>query len=116
VEDEIGQLTTVAKMLRTAGFDVVAASDGASAIGTTRKDQPGLILLDLGLPAGDGLVVLKRLPNLIPTATIPVIMHTARHPAQNRDAALAAGAVAYLEKPADKDKVLQAIKEVLGDS
>ena len=116
VEDEIGRLTAVAKMLKTAGFDVVAASDGPSPIATARREQPNLILLDLGLPAGDGLVVLNRLQNLIPTATIPVIVLSARDPTQNREAALAAGAVAYLEKPADRDKLVHAIKGVLGDS
>jgi DNA-binding response OmpR family regulator len=116
VEDEIGQLTTVAKVLRTAGFDVVAASDGTSAVATARREHPDVILLDLGLPAGDGIVVMHRLKNLIPTATIPVIVLSGRDPTENREAALVAGAVAYLEKPADRDKLVQAIRKVLGDS
>lgn len=116
MEDEIGQLITGAKMLKTAGFDAVAATDGTSAVSTARNEQPDLILLDLGLPAGDGPVVLERLQHLIPTATIPVSVLSGRDPAANREPAPAAAAVACLEKPADRDKLVQAIKKVLGDS
>ena len=80
------------------------------------KRASDVILLDLGLPAGDGIVVMHRLKNLIPTATIPVIVLSGRDPTENREAALVAGAVAYLEKPADRDKLVQAIRKVLGDS
>jgi len=47
VEDENVQLTDLARRLRSAGFDVVAARDGITAISTARKEQPNLILLDL---------------------------------------------------------------------
>jgi PleD family two-component response regulator len=63
VEDENLQLTALARRLRSAGFEVVAARDGMTAVSTARKEQPDLILLDLGLPAGDGFSVLQRLQN-----------------------------------------------------
>ena len=70
VEDEVVQLTALARRLKSAGFEIVAARDGLTAISTARKEQPDLILLDLGLPAGDGFVVLQRLGMLINTGTI----------------------------------------------
>jgi DNA-binding response OmpR family regulator len=88
VEDEVVQLTVLARRLKAAGFDIVGARDGMTAISTARKEQPDLILLDLGLPAGDGFVVLQRLQMLINTGAIPVIVVSSRTPIGNRDAAL----------------------------
>jgi DNA-binding response OmpR family regulator len=114
VEDEVVQLTALARRLKTAGFEIVAARDGLTAISTARKEVPDLILLDLGLPAGDGFVVLQRLGMLINTGTIPIIVVSSRTPIGNRDAALKAGAVAYIHKPVDIPILLKAINEALG--
>ncbi len=114
VEDEVVQLTALARRLKAAGFDVVAARDGMTAISTARKEQPDLILLDLGLPAGDGFVVLQRLQMLINTGAIPVIVVSSRTPIGNRDAALKAGAIAYIHKPVDMPVLLKTINEALG--
>jgi DNA-binding response OmpR family regulator len=116
VEDENFQLTALARGLKSAGFEVVAARDGLTAISTARKEQPDLILLDLGLPAGDGFVVLQRLQMLLNTGTIPVIVVSSRTPIGNRDAALKAGAIAYIHKPVDLPVLLKAIKDALGIS
>lgn len=116
VEDENLQLTILARRLKTAGFEVIAARDGLSAISTARKEQPDLILLDLGLPAGDGFVVLQRLQMLINTGTIPIIVVSSRNPKEVRDAVIKAGAIAYFQKPADLDALLQSINSTLGIS
>ncbi len=116
VEDDNLQLTALARRLKTEGFEIVAARDGLTAISTARKEQPDLIVLDLGLPAGDGFVVLQRLGMLINTGTIPVIVLSARTPIGNRDAALKAGAIAYIHKPVDVPVLLKAINEALGIS
>jgi DNA-binding response OmpR family regulator len=116
VEDENLQLTALARNLKSAGFEVVAARDGLTAISTARKEQPDLILLDLGLPAGDGFVVLQRLQMLLNTGTIPVIVVSSRTPIGNRDAALKAGAIAYIHKPVNMPILLKAINEALGIS
>jgi DNA-binding response OmpR family regulator len=116
VEDENLQLTALARSLKSAGFEIVAARDGLTAISTARKEQPDLILLDLGLPAGDGFVVLQRLQMLLNTGTIPVIVVSSRTPIGNRDAALKAGAIAYIHKPVNMPILLKAINEALGIS
>jgi PleD family two-component response regulator len=54
VEDEAVQLTSVARRLKSPGYEVVGARDGASAISTARKELPDLVLLDLGLPPVTG--------------------------------------------------------------
>ncbi len=116
VEDEVVQLTALARRLKSAGFEIVAARDGLTAISTARKEQPDLILLDLGLPAGDGFIVLQRLGMLINTGAIPIIVVSSRTPIGNRDAALKAGAVAYIHKPIDMPVLRKAINEALGIS
>jgi CheY-like chemotaxis protein len=59
------------------------------------KEQPNLIILDLGLPAGDGFVVLDRLQRDDKLSNIPVIVLTARDPQGNEQRALRAGATAF---------------------
>jgi DNA-binding response OmpR family regulator len=114
VEDENLQLTAMARRLRSSGFDVAAARDRVTAISTARKEQPDLILLDLGLPAGDGFSVLQRLQMLIHTNTIPVIVVSSREAKTTTDAALKAGAIAYFQKPVNLDALLKKISEALG--
>ena len=116
IEDETLQLTITAKRLKAAGYEIAAARDGTSAISAARKEQPDLILLDLGLPAGDGFVVLQRLQMIIQTAMIPVIVLSARTPEGNQEAVLKGGAVAYLQKPVDTEVLLKAVAEALGIS
>jgi DNA-binding response OmpR family regulator len=114
VEDENLQLTALARRLKSAGFEITAARDGLTAISTARKEQPDIILLDLGLPAGDGFVVLQRLQMLLNTGIIPIIVLSSRTPVGNRDASLKAGAIAYYQKPVDVEVLIKAINEALG--
>src|SRR3984957_14611764 len=114
VEDENLQLTALARRLKSAGFEIPAARDGLTAISTARKEQPDIILLDLGLPAGDGFVVLQRLQMLLNTNIIPIIVISSRTPVGNRDAAIKAGAIAYIHKPVDLPVLLKTINDALG--
>ncbi|HEY2544744.1 MAG TPA: response regulator [Candidatus Acidoferrum sp.] len=114
VEDDNLQLTALARRLKSAGFEIVAARDGLTAISTARKEQPDVVVLDLGIPAGDGFVVLQRLQMLLNTGSIPVIVLSSRTPVGNKDAALKAGAIAYLHKPVDIPVLLKTINDALG--
>jgi DNA-binding response OmpR family regulator len=98
--------------LRASHFDTAYATDGFSAIAMAQKERPDLIILDIGLPAGDGFVVLDRLQQSAQLSSIPVIVLTARDPQYNRDRTLKAGACAFLQKPADNN-VLMTIRFAL---
>ena len=73
--------------------------------------SPDLILLDIGLPGGNGIDLLGRLRNMVPQA--PIIMVSARDPAVWAEKALAGGAVGFLQKPVDDNRLLAAIKTAL---
>ncbi len=102
--------------LRANNYMTVFATDAVSAISQANKESPDLILLDLGLPAGDGFVVMERLDKIESLSSIPVIVMSARDPQANKDRALEAGAKAYFQKPVDNDELLTAIRNLLGET
>ena len=99
--------------LRSQHYDTAYATDGFSAIAMAQKEKPDLIILDIGLPAGDGFVVLERLQQNASLSTIPVIVLSARDPQSTREKTMRAGATAFFQKPADNAELLNAIRAVL---
>src|SRR3984893_16090104 len=87
--------------LKANHYNVIFAGDGMAAIAEARKHTPDLIILDLGLPAGDGFSVMERLKANDSLSSIPVIVVSARNRDANVDRAMQAGAKAFLQKPAD---------------
>jgi len=71
--------------LRANGYEVLFAEDAISATATLVTERPDLVVLDLGLPRGDGFVVMERLHKNDRLANIPVIVLTGRELAGNRD-------------------------------
>jgi DNA-binding response OmpR family regulator len=78
-----------------------------------QKERPDRIILDIGLPAGDGFIVLDRLQQSVQLSSIPVIVLTARNPQYNRERRLKVGACAFLQKPADNNELLDVIRTTL---
>jgi DNA-binding response OmpR family regulator len=99
--------------LRANRYETVNACDGYSAIAQAYKEHPNLIILDLGLPAGDGFVVLDRLREDDRLSAIPVVVLTARDPQSNERRALESGAAAFFQKPADNAELLEVIRATL---
>jgi DNA-binding response OmpR family regulator len=110
VDDDPDLLRAMRLRLRANDYDITTASDGYMAIATAQKERPDLILLDVGLPAGDGFVVLERLQQSDALSAIPVIVVSARDPQNNEERALKAGAAAYFQKPADNEELLNVIR------
>lgn len=107
VDDDEEIRVLVRSLLVPAGFEVILAQDGASAMVTARHHDPDAVVLDLGLPAGDGFMVLRRLRQA--SATLPVVVLTGRDDDASRSAALEAGASDYLTKPVDRDQLLASL-------
>jgi DNA-binding response OmpR family regulator len=113
VDDDPDLRQGLSLRLRANNFDTVNVCDGYSAIAMAQKERPHLIILDLGLPAGDGFSVLKNLQQYPALADIPVIVLTARDPENNEKRALEGGAVAFFQKPADNEELLGVIRASL---
>lgn len=114
VDDDPEMRLAMHVRLKANHYDVGFAVDGVSGISEARKQQPDVILLDLGLPAGDGFTVLERLQTNDSMASIPVIVVSGRDRAANRDRALKSGAKVFLQKPVRNSDLLLAIEQVLG--
>jgi DNA-binding response OmpR family regulator len=113
VEDEPVHLKILTAGLAAAGFDVVVARDGVQAVGMVRKEQPALVLLDIGLPGGDGYVVLQRLRALSQSTMLPVIAVSARAAETERPKMLRMGADDYFQKPVSLPGLVGRINELL---
>jgi two-component system alkaline phosphatase synthesis response regulator PhoP len=109
VDDDRDIRIGLSARLRKSGYQTVFAEDGVGAIAVARREKPELILLDIGIPAGDGFVVLDRLRDNPELMHVPVIVLTARDPARSEKKSLELGAVAFFQKPADNEKLLEAI-------
>lgn len=114
VDDDQDLLTALSGALRRSGYEVAVAQDAVAAMSAAVKLRPQVIVLDVGLPGGDGSVVMKRMHALPQLAGVPVIMMSGRNPEKHREAALAAGAAAYLTKPIAPDQLTAAVVEALG--
>lgn len=114
VDDDPDLRAALRLRLRANCYQTVNAVDGYSAITQAQKEKPALIILDLGLPAGDGFVVLERLHRNPELADIPVIVLTARDPQSTERKALEMGACAFFQKPADNGALLGVIRAKVG--
>ncbi len=110
VDDDPDLVRALRLRLRANNYEVATATDGYSAIASAQKERPALIILDLGLPVGDGFVVLDRLQNIDALSSVPVIVLSARDPQSNEERALKAGAAAFFQKPADNDELMNVIR------
>jgi DNA-binding response OmpR family regulator len=101
-------------LLKANHYDTILAQDGVSAMSEALKHRPDVIILDLGLPAGDGFTILEWFrmnPNL---SVIPVIVVSARDVRANKERALNAGAKAFLQKPWNDHELLAIIRKLAG--
>src|SRR3984957_8783864 len=101
--------------LKANDYDTFFAADAFSSVVEARKHRPDLIILDLGLPAGDGFIVMERLAKVPFLAVIPIIVVSARDGLGNQKRAIDAGAKAFLQKPVDDAELLTIIRKVLGE-
>jgi hypothetical protein len=113
VDDDPDLLRGLSVRLFAAGYEVLFATDGLAATATAIKERPDVIMLDLGLPAGDGFVVMSRLRNLPALNATPIVVLTGRDAGHSREKALRAGAAAFFQKPVEPGRLLDGIRRVL---
>ena len=110
VDDEISIRRLLRNTLERAGYAVVEAVDGRSAIACAAAEYPSAILLDLGLPDRDGL---SLIPLLRRDGDVVILVVSARDAVEEKVAALDLGADDYVTKPFDTDELLARLRVAL---
>ncbi len=110
VDDEPKILQLARDYLTRANFSVLTAHDGKTALATARVAKPDLIVLDLGLPDGDGLDVTRALRK---ESDVPIIMLTARGEEADKLIGLEIGADDYITKPFSPKELVARVRVVL---
>jgi two-component system cell cycle response regulator DivK len=110
VDDNDDNVYVLRSRLTRAGFAVVIATDGEQGVAMAAKEQPDLILMDLGLPVLDGWEATRRIKAAPETRHIPVIALTAHAMTGDREKALTAGCDDFETKPVELPRLLEKIK------
>ncbi len=110
VEDEMKIARLVRDYLEHAGFEVLVAGDGNTALSSARGSRPDLVVLDLGLPERDGLDVMRELRRF---SSVPIVVLTARGDEADRIVGLELGADDYVVKPFSPKELVARTRAVL---
>jgi two-component system alkaline phosphatase synthesis response regulator PhoP len=113
VDDEAVLVETIAYNLEQAGYEVVTAADGNSALEVARSEGPDLIILDIMLPGIDGLEVCRQLRREHNTATTPILMLTAKGDEIDKVVGLEVGADDYVIKPFGRRELMARVRALL---
>jgi DNA-binding response OmpR family regulator len=116
IDDDIDTLKLVGLMLQKQGYQIVAAPNGQKGIAQAEAENPDLILLDVMMPDMDGYEVAKRLRTNPFTASIPILMFTAKTQLDDKVTGFEAGADDYLTKPTHPTELHAHVKALLARS
>ncbi len=114
IEDDADVRLGYNVLLKANHYDTFFAADAMTAITEARKCLPDVIVLDLGLPAGDGFVVLERLRANMQLQMTPVIVVSGRDLPVNKERVLLLGAKAFIQKPWNDNELLALIGKLSG--
>lgn len=112
-DDDRVQVTQLSGRLRSLGYDVATACDALQASTAVLRNPPDVILLDIGMPGGTGVEVLKRLKNSPMTWRIPIIIVSANEDPEVEKTVRGFGVEELFRKPADFEKLHEAILRVV---
>jgi two-component system phosphate regulon response regulator PhoB len=113
VEDDRSLAEVVEYNLQANGYEVIRSSDGEDALRQTHAKKPDIVLLDVMLPVIDGLEVCRRLRSQSETASIPILMLTAKSEEVDQIVGYKVGADDYVTKPFSIRVLMERIKSLL---
>jgi CheY-like chemotaxis protein len=113
-DDDRALIHLISSRLRSKGFQVSVAFDAMQAWMIATRTSPDAILLDIQMPGGTGLEVLKKLKNSIKTSQIPVIVLSGSIDPEAAGGVKQLGADEFLFKPVDIDRLYQTLCRLLG--
>ncbi len=115
IEDNEQNRYLITFMLQSAGHEVIQAQDGLEGIALAESEAPELILLDIQLPQMDGYAIAGELKKRPTVTDVPIVAVTSYAMVGDREAALAAGCIGYIEKPINPDTFVDEIEHYLPD-
>jgi DNA-binding response OmpR family regulator len=113
-DDDRRTLEAVKVRLMAEGFDVEVATDGYQAVAMARTLKPDLVILDIGMPAGDGFSVHERIRQIPELDGVPIIYMTGQDPEAVARRAVRDGARAVLHKPFRGAELVEECRNALG--
>ncbi len=113
VDDNKQNLDILRKTLTTAMYEVIAATDGPTALSLIETAQPDLVLLDVMMPGMSGYEVCERIRANEASRLLPVVMLTALSDVADRIRGIEAGADEFLSKPFNREELLTRVKSLL---
>lgn len=114
INDSVDFHLLIESYLEDYGIFCLAETDVVQGTATAIREQPDLILFDIDLPGGGGLLFLDRFRSTLPISNIPVIVVTAQIAPGIQATARAQSAVAVLDKPIKKEELIDVVRQVLG--
>ena len=124
VDDNLVIIKTIEFKLKSKGYAVCTALDGAEAVSAVRREKPDLIVLDINFPpdvahgggvAWDGFLILNWVRRIDEARLTPIIFITGAEAAKYKEQVLAAGALALFQKPINHDEMLTLIRRTIGE-
>jgi len=115
VDDNPDIITIVKTILEGKGYNVSSSSSGQELLNALKGQKPDLIILDIMMPEMDGLEVLSRLKSVTETASIPVILLTAKVQYEDVLGGYKLGADYYITKPFTSTQLVNGINLLLGE-
>jgi CheY-like chemotaxis protein len=112
-DDSRFQVTLLTMALQERGYEVLAAQDACQAGMVALRTAPDAIILDINMPGGSGIEVLKRLKRSIKTQRIPVVVVSGSGDSNVRQLLLELGVAHFLAKPVNLDELCSALSSLL---
>lgn len=114
VIDDDADIRLLCRMnLRRGGVTVAEAASGAEGLEAARRDVPAVIVLDLMMSQMDGVEVLRRLKDDPLTASVPVLILTAKASGYERDRCTSLGAAAFMTKPFSMEELAETVDALM---
>ncbi|MBN1379795.1 MAG: response regulator [Gammaproteobacteria bacterium] len=114
VEDSPTQAFATIRILQQIGHKVMHAKNGDEGVAFARKYLPDLVIMDVVMPGTSGFQATRAIANHKDTENIPIIMLTSKDQTTDKLWAFRQGAMGYLVKPVDEQKLLEAVDHILG--
>lgn len=113
VDDSTSMRQMVAHTLKSAGYEVVEAADGAQGLAKAKQSPVNLVITDVNMPVMDGISLVKELRALPQYKFTPILLLTTEAGADKKAEGKAAGATGWLVKPFNPEQLLSTIKKVI---